>query len=138
VPLVLAGVEGPVECVAVDVDEGAVDDHERRTGSLRVGQSVADAWGAGGEERDGLPCAAPSGGGRDAEAGREVAQSFAFAQVGEGEQGLLSGVKCSPAGADGLAVCPNEGGDSVEGRGGQRQCGSVEQHEGSWWRTRSR
>jgi hypothetical protein len=47
VSLVLAGVAGPVDLVAVDADQGAVEDHERRAGSLRVTQGLTRAWRGG-------------------------------------------------------------------------------------------
>ncbi len=130
--LVLAGVAGPVDSVAVDPDQGAVEHHEGCARPIGVAQGVADARGQGGEQSDGLAGTSPRGGGPDAEAGREIAQCLALAQVGEREQGLGAGIEGAPVRADGLAVGPDEAGYSVEGRGGQRQCGRVEQHEGSW------
>src|SRR5690606_13859209 len=102
-------------------------DDEGRARALDVMQGVADARGEGGKESDGLAGVPPGGRGRDAEAGREVAQCLALAQVGEGEQGLGAGVEGPPPGADGPAVGSDEPGDSVESRGGQRQRGRVEQ-----------
>lgn len=83
--LVLAGVEGPVDLVSVDVDQGAVEDDERGAGAFRVLQGVPDPWCAGGEQADGLAGAPPGGRRSDAEPGCEIPQRFAFSQVGEGE-----------------------------------------------------
>lgn len=125
-----AGGERSVDLVAVDADQGAVEDHERCAGPLGVAQRVPDARGVGGEQGDGFAGAPPRGRGRDAETGCKIAQGFAFAQVGEGEQGLGAGVEGPPAGADGPAVGADEGGNSIEGRGGQREGGRVEQQPG--------
>jgi hypothetical protein len=42
----------------------------------------------------------PGGGGADAEPGGQLGKHFAFAQVGQDEEGLLPGVELAPGRAD--------------------------------------
>jgi hypothetical protein len=85
---------------------------------------MSGEWAAGSRMVAGAPL---RGRGRDAETGREIAQGFAFVQVGEDEEGLGAGVEDLAPGDDGLAMGADESGNSVEGRGGQRESGRAEQ-----------
>jgi hypothetical protein len=132
VPVVLARIEGPVRGHPVDRDQGAVQDHVRVPGLLRVPHRLAERRGPGCEQGHGLPDVPPGRGPADPETGCQVRERLAFAQVGEHEQGLLPGVQLPPPRPDRLQVPPDDPGRVVEGLAGQRQRGTVEQHGSPW------
>jgi hypothetical protein len=126
---VLAGVEGAVRGDPVDRDEGAVQDHVGVAGSLRVPDRLAELRGAGREQRDGLVDVPPGRGRADPEPGRDLGERLALAQVDQHEQGLLARVQLPPDRPGRPAVPADDLGGEGEGLAGQRQRGTVKQHE---------
>jgi hypothetical protein len=132
VPLVLAGVEGPVGGDPVDGDQGAVQDHVGVPGLLRVPDRLAELRRPGCEQRDDLLHVPPGRRGSHREPGRQLGERLALPQVGQDQQGLLAGVQLPPPRPDRLAVPPDDPGRIVQGLAGQRQRGTVEQHGSPW------
>jgi hypothetical protein len=90
----------------------------------RVCQLADPAHGGGqivggrGEQVDGLPDVTPTGADTDLESPGQAGVGIAVAQVGQGEQGLTSGVEAPPSGPVLVAVLADEAGEVVQGSGG--------------------
>ena len=127
--LVLARVERPVRGHPVDRDQRPVEDDVGVTCPFRVPDCLAEPRRPGREQPDDLADIPPGRGPADPEAGRQVLECLAFAQVSQHEQGLLAGVQLPPPRPEGLQVPADNPGGEVQGLAGQRQHSTVEQHE---------
>jgi hypothetical protein len=128
VPLVLAGVEGPVGGDPVDRDQRPVQDHIGIPGPLRLPDRLAEFRRPGGEEGDGLGHVSPGRGHADPEPGRQPGERLAFAQVDQDQERLLPGVQLAPQRPDAGPMTADDPGHEVQGLAGQRQRGTVKQH----------
>jgi hypothetical protein len=117
VPLVLAGVKGPVRGDPVDRDEGAVHDHVRVTCPFSVPDRLPQLRRPGREQLDDLVHVPPRRSPADPEPGRQLSERLPFAQLGEHEQGFLARVELPPPRPDRLQVPAGDPGGEVEGPG---------------------
>ena len=92
-PLVLAGVEGPVRGDQVDGDQRPVQDDVGVPGPRRVPGRLAQPRRPCGEQRDRLLHVPPGSGRADPEPGREAGERLTFAQVDQDQEGLLPEVQ---------------------------------------------
>jgi hypothetical protein len=114
---VLAGVERPVAGDPVDRDERAVEDDVGVTCPFGVPDGLLEFRCPGREQLGDFVDVAPRRGPADPEPGGQFVERFAFAQVGEHEQGFLARVEFPPPRADRLQVPADDPGGEVEGLG---------------------
>ena len=131
-PLVLAGVEGPVRGDQVDGDQRPVQDDVGVPGPRRVPGRLAQPRRPCGEQRDRLLHVPPGSGRADPEPGREAGERLTFAQVDQDQEGLLPEVQLPSQRADQDPVAADDSGREVQGLTRQRQRSTVEKHASPW------
>jgi hypothetical protein len=126
VALVLSRVVGAVGGNAVDVQQGAVQDHECLVGG--DGHGLLECGGEGGQDLNRLDYVPVDGGQPDPEAGRELGVRVPATQMGQREQSLSVRGQAAPACAALTPPGSQQVGQVAQGRVGQIDPRWVDKH----------